>query len=68
MIDNPRMLQCKTSVSTRRARPVARRHRGRGVIAASLGVAALFTLGACGQKGPLIAPKPAATASAPAAK
>jgi len=68
MVDNPRMLQCKTSVSTRRSRPAARRHRGRGVIAASLGLAALFTLGACGQKGPLIAPKPAATASAPAAK
>lgn len=62
------MLQCKTSVSTRRSRPVAGRHRGRGVIAASLGLAALLTLGACGQKGPLIAPKPAAPASAAAAK
>jgi predicted small lipoprotein YifL len=68
MVDNPLMLQCKTSVSTWRSCSVVRRHRGRRVIAASLGLAALFALGACGQKGPLIAPKPAASASAPAAK
>jgi Prokaryotic lipoprotein-attachment site len=64
MVDNLRMLQCKTSVSTPRHAP--RRHRAQRVIVAGLCSMAMLT--ACGQKGPLIAPQPAAPASAPAAK
>jgi len=65
MVDNPRMLQCKTSVSTWSERPPARRHRGVGVIAAL----ALAALAGCGQKGPLTLPSAAAAAaSAPAGK
>jgi hypothetical protein len=64
MIDNLRMLQCKTSVSTPRLAP--RRHRTRRVIVA--GLCSMAMLAACGQKGPLIAPHGAAAASAPAAK
>ncbi|WP_293432263.1 lipoprotein [Piscinibacter sp.] len=68
MVDNPRMLQCKTSVSTTHAGRRARRHRGLVVIAGGLlALAALATLSGCGQKGPLKLPSGAAPASAPAA-
>ncbi|MGD9835851.1 MAG: lipoprotein [Piscinibacter sp.] len=64
MVDNPRMLQCKTSVSTSPAPRAWRRHRGFVVIAST----ALFALMGCGQKGPLTLPSTAPAASAPAAK
>jgi len=64
MIDNPRMLQCKTSVSTSRAPRAARRHRGLVVIAAAV----LLGIVGCGQKGPLTLPSSAAAASAPTSK
>ena len=59
------MLQCKTSVPTPTRRVVPARPHGLVVIAAAL---ALAGLAACGQKGPLIAPKPATPASAPASR
>jgi hypothetical protein len=59
------MLQCKTSVPTPNHRVVPARPHGLVVIAASLALAGLT---ACGQKGPLIAPKPATAASAPASR
>jgi len=65
MVDNPRMLQCKTSVSTAHAGRRARRHRGLVVIAG--GLLALAALTGCGQKGPLKLPSSATPASAPAA-
>jgi len=57
------MLQCKTSVSAPSRREGPARWRGLVVIVTGF---ALAGLAGCGQKGPLIAPKPAATASAPA--
>jgi hypothetical protein len=65
MVDNPLMLQCKTSVSTTRAGRRPRRHRG--LVALASGFLALAALAGCGQKGPLKLPSSAAPASAPAA-
>jgi len=59
------MLQCKTSVPTPKRRVVSARPHGLVVIATGLALAGLT---ACGQKGPLIAPKPATAASAPASR
>ncbi|HPG81268.1 MAG TPA: lipoprotein [Piscinibacter sp.] len=59
------MLQCKTSVPTPKHRVVPPRPHGFVVIAACFALAGLT---ACGQKGPLIAPKPATAASAPASR
>ena len=59
------MLQCKTSVPTPKRRVVSPRPHGFVFIAACF---ALAGLAACGQKGPLIAPKPATAASAPASR
>ncbi len=59
------MLQCKTSVPTPKDRVVPARPHGLVVIVVGLALAGLT---ACGQKGPLIAPKPATAASAPASR
>lgn len=56
------MLQCKTSVSAR-ALPTC--VKGLGLLALSL---VLGGLTACGQKGPLVLPKPQSAASAPGAQ
>lgn len=59
------MLQCKTSVPTPKNCVVPARPYGLVVIVVGLALAGLT---ACGQKGPLIAPKPATAASAPASR